>query len=302
MARYISQRVVEIVASGVMGSLFTYRLELFKDSRKKENELNEKSHDFKAGVVAGKLAQKGIKISRGDNPYVKNKKLSHALDQFIRPDKLGGLRILYGPQGSGKSTHIREYVSKHISKGGHGVVLSGTYSMEKLRLELSMPTEGELSTYVPKGTLIVIDQLENTTISEDTDAFFRSLATESRNNDQFRVVACVSETDKSQRWLWLNGRDKIKELCPLDVLKWNESDIDEFIDKRFHLLPSDEKKFLRDLAITASLPGFLVAVADTYGITQIPLKNPVVKNDLIKRANDYNNAWVKFKEVEDTLK
>ena len=62
---------------------------------------------------------------------------------------------------------------------------------------------------MPKGTLIVIGRLENTTIGEDTDAFFRTLATESRNNDKFRVVACVSETDKSQRWLWLNGRDKV---------------------------------------------------------------------------------------------
>ena len=82
------------------------------------------------------------------------------------------------------------------------------------------------------------------------------MATESRNNDKFRVVACVSEADKSQRWLWLNGREKIKELCPLDVLKWNENDIDEFIAKRFPLLSSDEKKFIRDLAITASLPGY----------------------------------------------
>ena len=90
--------------------------------RKDEIESNEKSHEYKAGVVAGKLAQKGITIARGQNPYVKNLKLSHALDQFIRPDKLGGLRFLYGPQGSGKSTHIREYVSQHVNKGGHGVV------------------------------------------------------------------------------------------------------------------------------------------------------------------------------------
>ena len=66
------------------------------------------------------------KIARGENPYVQNLKLFHALDHFIRPDKLRGLRFLYGPQGSGKSTHIREYVSEHVSKGGHGVVLSGT--------------------------------------------------------------------------------------------------------------------------------------------------------------------------------
>ena len=296
------QLVAEKVGYAAVGALFAHGVQLASDLRKKENESNEKSHEYKAGVVAGKLAQKGITIARGQNPYVKNLKLSHALDQFIRPDKLGGLRFLYGPQGSGKSTHIREYVSEYVSKGGHGVVLSGTYSMEKLRFELSVPTEGELSSHVPKGTLIVIDQLENTTLGEDTDAFFRTLATESRNNDKFRVVACVSETDKSQRWLWLNGRDKIKELCPLDVLKWNENDIDEFIAKRFPLLSSDEKKFIRDLAIAASLPGFLVDVADTYGVTKIPLENPVVRNALIKRAKGYNGAWVKFKAVEDTLK
>ena len=108
-------------------------------------------------------------------------------------------------------------------------------------------------------------------------------------------MACVSEADKSQRWLWLNGREKIKELCPLDVLKWNENDIDEFIAKRFPLLSSDEKKFIRDLAITASLPGFLGDVADTYGVTKIPPENPDVRNALMQSAKVYNGAWVKFK-------
>ena len=150
--------------------------------------------------------------------------------------------------------------------------------------------------------LIVIDQLENTTLGEDTDAFFRALDTESRNNDEFCVVACVSEAGKSQRWLWLNGREKIKKLCPLDVLKWNENDIDEFIAKRFPLLSSDEKKFIRDLAITASLPGFLVDVADTYGVTTIPLENSEERNALIQSVKVYNGAWVKFKAVEDNLK
>ena len=284
-----------------VGAIFVHGVQLVVDLRKKEIELNEKSHEYKVGVVAGILSQKRTTITKSQNTYVQNIKLFHALDQFIRPDKLGGLRFLYGPQGSGKSTHIREYVFKHVSKGGYGIVLSGIYSMEKLRLELSVPSEGELSLYVPKGTLIVIDQLENSRLGEDTDVFFRTLATESRNNDKFRVVTCVSETDKSQRWLWLNGRDKVKELCPLEVLKWNENDIDEFIANRFFLLSSDEKKFIRNLAITASLPGFLVDVADTYGVTKIPLENPVIKNDLIKRAKDYNGAWVKFQAVEDTL-
>ena len=36
--------------------------------RKDEIESNEKSHEYKAGVVAGKLAQKGITIARGQSP------------------------------------------------------------------------------------------------------------------------------------------------------------------------------------------------------------------------------------------
>ena len=74
------------------------------------------------------------------------------------------------------------------------------------------------------------------------------------------------------------------------MLKWNENDIDELIAKKFPLLSFDEKKFLRNLAITASLPGFLVDVADTYGVTKIPLENPVVRNALIKRTKGYNVA------------
>ena len=116
------QLVGKNVGYAAVGAFFTYGVQLASDLRKEENESNEKCHEYKAEVVAGKLSQKGIMIARGENPYVQNPKLSHALDQFIRPDKLGGLRFLYGPQGSGKSTHIREYVSQHVNKGGHGVV------------------------------------------------------------------------------------------------------------------------------------------------------------------------------------
>lgn len=75
------------------------------DNRKKEIAF-QNSREFKAGVIAGKLTETGRNIDRGGNPYVRNPQLSHVLKPFIDPAKLGGLRILYAPQGSGKSTHI----------------------------------------------------------------------------------------------------------------------------------------------------------------------------------------------------
>jgi len=276
------------------------RKELDLNNRKKENESFQNTREFKVGVVAGKLTETGQNIYRGGNPYVKNPQLSHSLKSFTDPSKLGGLRILYGPQGSGKSTHIREYISELISEGGHGIVLTGTSSMEDLRRELHVPIHGELSDYVPKGTLIVIDQVENIKIDNDTDRFFRSLATESRNRNMFRAVVCVSEPDTSLRLLELNGKEKIKDLCSSDVLKWGELEIDEFIDQRFPHMASVEKKFLRGLAIHASLPGFLVSVADEHGVTTIP-GDERRKKELTKRALGYNEAWVKFKKIDEGI-
>ena len=283
------------ILSVVGGSIVT----LLKHHIKEMNKKKKESINFQADIVASGLRVPIKKISKGENPYIFNYSLFKELDEFNSPGKLGGLWFIYSSPGSGKSTHIREYIDHVVSRNGHATVLSGISSIEKLRHELSIPVDGQLSAFIPKDTLIAIDQLESCQIGVDTDNFFVSLATESRNDGVFRVVVCVSEPEKADRWLRLNGREKIKDLCSPNVLRWKDFEVDTFIAKRFCRLSSEEKKVLRELALRAGLPGFLVDVADSYGVDRLDIQDSNVMMKLNKSADAYSDMWINFDKVDD---
>lgn len=208
---------------------------MYKDDEIKNHDVTP---EYVKGLVSGKASQIQT-IDLGENPLIPNEFLTKKLNRMAFR-KMRGLDILYGPSGIGKSTYIREYLSEHIKNGGHGIVVNSSTSMDEIRTAFSIPKDGKLLDFLPTGTLVFVDQVENCKLDSESDRFFRMLAIESCQQNKFHAIACVSDPLQARRLLKLNGGDKIQYLCLSEDLKWTRSQVDLFISKIFPSLLDHE--------------------------------------------------------------
>jgi hypothetical protein len=239
-----------------------------------------------------------VTIDLGENPLISNDHLTKRMHRTAAR-KMRGLDVLYGPQGVGKSTYIREFLRDYVKNGGHGVVVKSATTMSEIREALSIPDKGKLDDFLPPGSLIIVDQVENCDLNDSTDRFFRMLAIESRQQNRFHAIACTSDPLQARRLMKLNGGDKIQYLSLSEDLKWSRSQVDLFISKKFSHLSDRELEELQKLAYPAACPGFLVEVHNAFGDTGFPVDSEVKMKYLRGRSKYFQDQWKEFKLVDE---
>lgn len=259
-------------------------------------ESHVKSEQYMKDVVKMKLSTV-IPVDLGGNPLIPNEMLDAQLLRALSPTKLRSLSIAFGPQGTGKTTYLRNFAAKHINGGGHAVVLTSVTSMLELKTLLSIPIDREISDVVPQSTIIILDQLDNIQSSESTDIMYRALALEARRTGKFHVFVCISKPVAAKRVMNLNGGDKINMVCPSVDLKVTKDKLDTFIASRLASLASDEREELRLLAHSVGVLGILVDAANELDGGNVLGRR---KMDFIKaRAVGIAKLWEEFAAIDE---
>ena len=101
--------------------------------------------------------------------------------------------------GSGKSTYVKDAVmrarttnpSLKIKIFGRGTSL---LQLDELHNKFGIAPLRLISTFFPKGTVIVIDQVDNTPgrLNELSQEYIVHLATDNRNSKIYSIILCVS--------------------------------------------------------------------------------------------------------------
>jgi hypothetical protein len=98
----------------------------------------------------------------------------------------------------------------------------------------------------------------------------------------------------AQTVLELNGNDKFQHVGSSKDFQWSEEMIDEFIEnsEEFNLWSVDDRKQLRERAMHAKCPGFLMLVAN-LSLKTYP-KNDDVLRDRAKKFSEACSTFEKY--------
>lgn len=222
----------------------------------------------------------------------------------------GGVSVLGGPCGSGKSTYIDKYIPLLARETGVDVVFLKVdrefLSDSGLHSYLGIPKNKRISEYIPKGTTIILDQcdLKHRDIAPEMQEYITDLATDGRNSGSFHVIISVSDSDLfADVVLNQNYGQKITQLCLPSVMKWSQKQIKRYIDES---LPkwslNDREKFADLFKGKQSFPG-----AESHGpvrdaLQVIEIENICRYEDLDKAIHDQirismvnsSKSWWKF--------
>jgi len=153
-----------------------------------------------------------------------------------------GLLVISAPAGTGKSTYLMKALEKMTPKRRMKIFTGGAYlqDFKKILSSFGMPDYAKLSKYLPKKSIVIIDQVDFTgaAFNDTIQANITDLATDSHNSKKYLVILCVSDADFAKRVLLCNGGEKINLAVPPVTLKWTKCDAEKFI--RMKSIPGDE--------------------------------------------------------------
>lgn len=234
---------------------------------------------------------------------VENKPFTTDIEKGIL-DPNCGVKVLWAPEGSGKTTHVRLITNKLIqnNKLEGAIIIKATEtdftplawfsssikdlfypvpivldasSINDLLENINSP-QGILS---PKRILIVIDQLENIRRTDKLNRLIKSLAEESVLSKKFTVLVITKDPAYARGLLELNGRTKIRPICKDDLqkYKWNEHQITQWIE--FNGKENIKRiEALKAAGTLAGTPGFLIDNSDE------------TNDDIISKAGSYGQS------------
>ena len=247
-----------------------------------------------------------------DELFVSKLLLASDIEESINSQSCG-VKIIWAPQGSGKTTTVRRVLRqlqnedkisgaliacppcnetkddpsvwfRYAISDIFGVTLK---PMDKLSNFLTAPKE--------KPFVVVLDQCEDIDFLDKMRVFIKSMAADSALTKSYVVlVICADPVKASIMWDW-NGRQKIAPIGTDEPLnyRWREYEIDLWID--FHrkhnpgtFLEDDHlRDYFRKAAVTAGTPGFLVSSAQSGNY-----KNSDSKKERWDRsASFFNKQW-----------
>ena len=182
---------------------------------------------------------------------------------FTIKDEDCGVTVIGAPQGSGKSTYVKDavmrartmYPSLKIKIFGSGMSLLRTDEFHK---KFGIPPSRSMSTFLPKGAVIVIDQVDNTPcrLNELSREYIVHLATDSSNSKSYSIISFVSNPETFQEILELNGGEKIRPIFPyMGAMKWNNNQMDQFVFENLSHWTLSYRKLISDMCAPACSPG-----------------------------------------------
>ena len=205
-----------------------------------------------------------------------------------------GVKILWGIQGSGKSTTVRKVVNELLQSGkiAGAIVMTPPDDVQRSKIapaqwfrdrladslgrilrneeKLSdlIPSSHSINNFVRKPYVIVFDQMENEVCDEILRVFIKTMAEDSAMVKSYVVVLITSDASKAKTTSLWNGKQKIVMLAGCDLMKyrWNADEVDDWIGKYAAenskveglVEGSDSRVTFRNSAVTAGTPGFLI--------------------------------------------
>ena len=134
-------------------------------------------------------------------------------------DKDNGLWVLGAPAGCGKSTYLHCAINnfRQENKDRNVFILMGIENFKDhgIHKALSIPENSNLSTYLPEGTVIIVDQVDSEVdrIDAAMEEYIIQLAAESRNQRVFSLLVSVNDSSVMLKILRMNQGEKIKKIC-----------------------------------------------------------------------------------------
>lgn len=176
----------------------------------------------------------------------------------------GGVRVVYAPTHSGKTTYITRAAYDGISNGRSVEYYSAVRSKQHLfKLMGITASECSVSDVVRPNTTIIFDQLDDT-MTTDLRELVKHLAVDSFNTKKYNAVLSVSDPALCSDIVALNGGQKITLLAQGPHFRWGADEVDAYIATCpvFLALGVEQRARLRALAIHAASPGFLSVIAN----------------------------------------
>jgi len=193
--------------------------------------------------------------------------LMRVLEEKLNGTEFGGAFVFDAPMGSGKSTYLKmfllqEYTKRKGQNFWFKVITSGTEALLNRNVGeiLGVPKGCPLSDFLPKNTIIAIDQVDfRFDINQRMQSYIAKLATDSYNSACYKVIFCVSSAMTAAAILACNGYEKITCLCPeLTELIWTKYQVEQYtLIMLPHLSNIDRERLLRLAAKCRNSPGLI---------------------------------------------
>ena len=229
----------------------------------------------------------------------------------------GGVKIVWAPQGAGKTTTVRKVLikMKELKKIRGCLVITppDSNAMPSVWFRSALhdsfgellQTNEKLSQILPKSDgrpfVFVFDQVDGVPYDEDMKRFIMSIADDSSLTRSYVVlILTANAVNAKTMWEW-NGHEKIvlmsdiRYQSPMNY-RWDEDDIEKWIVK---YAESNEQRgleegasfrnYFKTAAITAGTPGFLIE-----NVTSQVSDDRVFVDDAMGERAAYKNEQWKF--------
>jgi hypothetical protein len=180
-------------------------------------------------------------------------------------DLTPGIAVLGAPVDSGKTVLIVEVMRK-VKLNNPEVKIklfqqgSSLLANRGLHEKFFIPKLEELSNLFPRGTVIIIDQIDiKPDLFDDAmQSYIVELATDSRNSGLYSVILSVSNSEVYAKILDLHSGAKIRAMLDdPSVMKWNKGQMKEYIFQSLIDWSTNDKNKLLELYFKAQSPAVL---------------------------------------------
>lgn len=236
------------------GGTFVSACLFHEDYKKSAYNLFFKSQWYKETFTKLFIVQKNLNLPTQYSKFIPHQHtldtLSKNLDKGVGNNVSGGVRILWGPPGCGKSTYTISVCNSLVyEKKINGVVLvnGNRNNIDDTALWLNkclgydILSEGNMLSALfphqpPKHTIFIFDQFDNLYRKCQNKDMLRvaikSLAEDGEKHDSYIVVLCISDPNIAAEMLLLNGGQKIRLIDHSPVnMKWTKEEVVEFLDE-----------------------------------------------------------------------
>jgi molybdopterin-guanine dinucleotide biosynthesis protein len=255
------------------------------------------SYEFHQSKLGTKFRLRYIRVepvpavTLDNTPYVENP-IALEVIKGVFDDKYGGMKVLYAPTGSGKTTYLANLAKEYQQKGKHVEFISCAATKIHLYECLDIPRLSyNLSEVIPDGTVIIFDQMERAVFGEELKSMLREVALDSRKIKNYVVIVSLSNKDVAEKILSLNGDDKISALGSASDFHWSREFVSSYVEqsRQYKSWSDTEKQRLVELAARAGAPGFL------FNLESLKDPNPasILENKkILAHAESYASSWI----------
>eukprot|EP01041_Mallomonas_annulata_P006509 gene6510-13143_t len=251
-------------------------------------------------------------LSNSDNYYLQKTSLGIDIESSL-VSSCGGVKLIWAPPGAGKTVIVR-HILKELQdankiRGAFFISPPDTYrkpsqwfrsSLQDVFGNLLNPSE-KLSDLLPKFDgrpfVFVVDQMDNAPMDNEMRVFMKTLAEDSHLTKSYTVLAICSDASNAKTiWEW-NGHEKIILLSDRSgrsptAYRWEKEDIerwfvgfqDAFPSSLLQGMTSSLRDRVKELAVTAGTPGFLVEMVFPTDINS-------TNDEWTKRAKYKHELW-----------